>query len=162
NPSQGIAESNVSFVDFGDWSRQTEVFAKTAAYYTASANLGADKAEPERVARAGVMTSFFDVLGVQPFLGRVFRPEEDQPNTQTVAIISHDLWKRRFGSDPGIIGRQIQINARTMSVVGVMPPGFDFPEQTQVWCTSGVVLSEESRENRSWFAIARLNAGVDL
>jgi len=162
NPSQGIADSNVSFLDVRDWSQQTDVFANTAAFYAASANLGADNAEPERLARAGVTTSFFDVLGVQPFLGRVFRPEEDQPNTQTVAIISHSLWQRRFGSDPGIIGRQIQISARTMTVVGVMPPGFEFPEQTQVWCTSGVVLSEEPRENRSWLAIARLNAGVDL
>jgi putative ABC transport system permease protein len=162
NPSQGIVDSNVSYLDFIDWSQQTEIFASAAAYYTGSANLGADGAEPERVPRAGVTTSFFNVLGVQPLLGRAFRPEEDQPNTQTVAIISHGLWKRRFGSDPNIIGKQVQVSARSMTIVGVMPPGFEYPEQTQVWATSGVVLSEEPRENRSWSVIARVNPGVNL
>jgi len=162
NPSQGITDSNVSYLDFTDWSAQTDLFASTAAYYNASANLGANGAEPERVPRAGVTTSFFNVLGVEPMLGRTFLPEEDKPNAQTVAIISHGLWKRRFGGDPGVIGKQISISARPMTVVGVMPPGFEYPEQTQVWATSGVVLAEEPRENRSWSVIARLNRGVDL
>jgi putative ABC transport system permease protein len=162
NPSQGITDSNVSFLDFIDWSQQTDLFASTAAFYSASSNLGADGAEPERVPRAGVTNSFFNVIGVQPFLGRVFRPEEDQPNTQTVVIISHGLWKRRFGSDPGIIGKQVQINARPLTVVGVMPPGFDFPYESQVWVTSGVELSEEPRENRSWSVVARMQPDVDL
>jgi putative ABC transport system permease protein len=146
NPSQDITDSNVSYLDFTDWSKQTDLFASTAAFYTSSSNLGADGAGPERVPRAGVTSAFFNVLGVQPFLGRVFRPEEDQPNAQTVVIISHGLWKRRFGADPGIIGKQVQMNARRLTVVGVMPPGFEFPEQTQVWATSGVELSEEPRE----------------
>jgi putative ABC transport system permease protein len=162
NPSQSITDSNVSYLDFIDWSKQTDVFASAAAYYNASSNLGADDTGPERVARAGVTASFFKVLGVQPFLGRAFRPEEDQPNTQTVAIISHGLWERRFGSDPGIIGKQVQMSARPMTIIGVMPPGFEYPEQTQVWTTSGVELSEEPRENRAWSVIARLNRGVDL
>ena len=162
NLSSGITDSNVSYPDFLDWAKQTDVFSNTAAYYSASSNLGAEGGEPERVQRAGVTSSFFNVFGVQPFLGRVFRPEEDQPNTQSVVMISHGLWKRRFGADPGIIGKQVQINARSLTVVGVMPPGFEFPEQTQVWGTSGVVLSEEPRDNRSWFLVARLNPGVDL
>ena len=162
NPSQSITDSNVSYLDFLDWARQTDLFARTAAFYSASSNLGADGGEPERVPRAGVTSSFFDVIGVQPFLGRVFRPEEDQPKIQTVVIISHGLWKRRFGSDPGIIGKQVQINARPLTVVGVMPPGFDFPFETQVWVTSSVELSEEPRENRSWSVVARMQPGVDL
>ncbi len=162
NPSQDITDSNLSYLDFTDWSQQRDVFASTAAFYTSSSNFGADGAEPERVPRAGVTPSFFNVLGVQPFLGRVFRSDEDQPNTQSVVIISHGLWQRRFGSDPGIIGKQVQMNARQLTIVGVMPPGFEFPEQTQVWATSGVALSEEPRENRSWLVIGRMQPGVDL
>jgi putative ABC transport system permease protein len=162
NLSQGITDSNISYLDFTDWSQQRDVFSAAAAYWTASANLGADGAEPERVQRVGVTNSFFNVLNVQPFLGRVFRPDEDQPDTLTVAIVSHGLWKRRFGSDPDIIGKQVQINARPITVVGVMPQGFEFPEQTQIWVPSGVKLSDEPRENRSWSAIARLERGVDL
>ena len=162
NPTAGITDSNISFLDFTDWSQQTDLFASTAAYWTASANLGADGAEPERVPRAGVTNGFFNVLGVQPFLGRAFLPEEDKPGTITSAVISHGLWKRRFGSDPAIVGKQVQISSRPITIVGVMPPGFEYPEQTQVWVTSAVNVSEEPRDNRSWSAIARLNPAIDV
>jgi putative ABC transport system permease protein len=162
NPPAGITDSNISFPDFTDWSQQTDLFASTAAFYTGNSNLGADGAEPERVPRAGVTSGFFNVLGVQPAIGRSFVAEDDQPGTQTVAIISDGLWKRRFGSDPGIIGKQVQISARSITIIGVMPPGFEMPEQTQIWMTSGVKVSEEPRDNRSWSAIGRLNPGVDL
>src|SRR3954465_5474126 len=92
NPSAGITDSNISFLDFTDWSQQTDLFKSTAAFWTGSANLGADGAEPERVPRAGVTTGFFSVLGVQPFLGRAFLPEDDKPGTTSAAIISHGLW----------------------------------------------------------------------
>ena len=167
NPSAGITESNISFLDFTDWSQQTDLFASTAAYWTGNANLGADGAEPERVPRAGVTIGFFSVLGVQPVLGRAFVPEDDTPATfnggrGTVAIISHGLWKRRFGSDPAIVGQQVQMSSRSLTVIGVMPPGFEYPEQTQIWVPSSVNLSDEPRDNRAWSAIARLNTGVDL
>jgi putative ABC transport system permease protein len=162
NPTQGITDSNISFPDFIDWSQQTDLFASAAAFYTGNANLAADGAEPERVPRAGVTPSFFSVLGVQPVLGRTFVAEDDRPNTQTVAIISDGLWKRRFGSDPGIIGKQVQISARSITIVGVMSPGFELPEQTQIWMTSALKTAEERRDNRSISAVARLNPGIDL
>ncbi|MEY2585624.1 MAG: hypothetical protein QOD80_1650 [Verrucomicrobiota bacterium] len=162
NPQAGITDSNISFLDFTDWSQQTELFKSTAAFWTGNANLGADGAEPERVPRAGVTSGFFSVLGVQPVLGRTFVPDDDKPGTISVAIISHGLWKRRFGSDPAIVGKQVQISSRPITVIGVMPSGFEFPEQTQIWVTSAVKVAEEPRDNRSWSAIARLNTGVDL
>src|SRR3989440_4869896 len=162
NPQAGITESNISFLDFTDWSQQTDLFASTAAYWTGTANFGADGAEPERVPRAGVTTGFFSVLGVQPILGRTFVPEDDKGWPQSVAIISHGLWKRRFGSDPAIVGKQVQMSSRPLTIIGVMPPGFEYPEQTQVWVTTAVNLSLEPRDNRVWSAIARLNTGIDL
>src|SRR3954447_4198735 len=161
NPTQGITDSNISYLDFTDWSQQTELFASTAAYWTSSANLGADGAEPERVPRAGVTSGFFSVLGVQPVIGRTFLAEEDKPGTSTTAIISHGFWKPRCGSDPAIVGKQVQISSRPSTIVGVMPAGFEYPEQTQVWVPSAVNVSEEPRDNRSWSAIARLNSNVD-
>src|SRR3954451_856522 len=129
NPAAGITDSNVSYLDFTDWSQQSDLFASSAAYWIGGVNLGADGAEPERVPRAGVTTGFFSVLGVQPVLGRAFVPEDEKPASVaggrgTVAIISHGLWKRRFGSDPAIIGKQVQMSSRTLPIVGVMPPGF--------------------------------------
>ena len=167
NPVAGITDSHISYLDFTDWSQQTDLFASTAAYWTGNADLSGDGAEPEAVPRAGVTTGFFSVLGVQPVLGRAFVPEDDKPATfnegrGTVAIISHGLWKRRFGSDPAIVGRVVQMKSRPLTVIGVMPPGFEYPEQTQIWVNSAVNLSEEPRDNRAWSAIARLNSNVDL
>ncbi|MEY2493827.1 MAG: hypothetical protein QOJ45_319 [Verrucomicrobiota bacterium] len=163
NPAAaGITESNISFLDFTDWSQQTDLFASTAAYWTGTANFGADGAEPERVPRAGVTTGFFSVLGIQPVLGRTFVPEDDKGWPQSVAMISHGLWKRRFGSDPAIVGKQVQMSSRSLTILGVMPSGFEYPEQTQVWVPTAVNLSDEPRDNRVWSAIARLNTGIDL
>jgi putative ABC transport system permease protein len=163
NPAAGITtESNISFLDFTDWSQQTDLFASTAAYWTGTANFGADGAEPERVPRAGVTTGFLSVLGVQPVLGRTFVPEDDKGWPQSVAIISHGLWKRRFGSDPAIVGKQVQMSSWPLTIIGVMPPGFEYPEQTQVWVPTAVNLRDEPRDNRVWSAIARLNTGIDL
>ncbi len=162
NPSQGINDSNISFPDFGDWSRQSELFTSTAAYWVSNGNLGADGAEPERVPRAGVTSGFFSVFGVQPNLGRAFVPEDDQANAPSVAIISHGLWTRRFGADAGIIGRQVLVHSKPVTVIGVMAPGFEYPGRTQIWMTSGVVPAEENRDNRSWSAVARLRSGVNV
>ena len=167
NPAAGITDSNISYLDFTDWSQQTDLFASTAAYWTGNADLSGDGAEPEAVPRAGVTTGFFSVLGVQPVLGRAIVPEDDKPASfnegrGTVAIISHGLWKRRFGSDPAIVGKQVVMKSRPLTVIGVMPPGFEYPEQTQIWVNSAVNLSEEPRDNRAWSAIARLNPNVDL
>jgi putative ABC transport system permease protein len=162
NSAASITESNVSYLDFTDWSQQTDLFASTAAYWTGEAHLGADGAEPERVPRAGVTPGFFSVLGVQPVLGRTFVPEDDKGWPQSVAIISHGLWKRRFGSDPAIVGKQVQMSARPLTIIGVMPAGFEYPEQTQIWVPTAVNLRDEPRDNRVWSAIARLNNGVDL
>ena len=82
NSAAGISDSNISFLDFTDWSQQTDLFASAAAYWTGSAQFGADGAQPERVPRAGVTIGFFSVLGVQPLLGRAFRPEEEHQYPQ--------------------------------------------------------------------------------
>ncbi|MEO7725142.1 MAG: ABC transporter permease, partial [Chthoniobacterales bacterium] len=162
NPAQGINASNISFPDFVEWSKQSDLFAGSAAYYTGNSNLAAANAEPERVPRAGVTSEFFSVLAVQPALGRIFRAEEDQPNNVSVVLLSDGLWKRRFGSDPNMVGKQISVGAKPVTVIGVMPPGFDFPEQSQIWIPAAVNPNEEPRDNRSFSAIARLRDGVEI
>src|SRR5437762_11629535 len=102
NPQAGIAESNISFLDFIDWSQQTDPFASTAAYWTGTANFGADGAEPERVPRAGVTIGVFSVLGVQPARARTVVREDDKRLPQSLALISHGLWSPRVGSEHAI------------------------------------------------------------
>jgi len=95
-------------------------------------------------------------------LGRTFVADDDKGRTPTVAIISSGLWKRRFGSDPRIIGKEVPISGRLITIIGVMPPGFEYPEQTQIWMPAGFDSSDEKRDNRSVFAFARLKSGVTL
>jgi putative ABC transport system permease protein len=161
NPTSGITDSNLSLPDYLDWAK-LEAFSHLAHFYTASATFSAPNSEPERVPRAGVSSSFFSVLGVQPAIGRAFLPEEDQPKKENVAILSDGLWKRRFGGDPKIVGTQVVINSLPRTVVGVMPAGFDFPEGTQVWWSVPIDPQQEPRDNRSFSVVGRLKPGVPL
>jgi putative ABC transport system permease protein len=161
NPAKGITDSNISVPDFSAWAEQQQLFASIALFSAGNGTLSGSAGEPERVPRAGVSSSFFAVLGVQPVLGRSFIAEDDQPNSEAAAVLSYALWKRRFGGDASIIGRQITVNARPMTVVGVMPPQFAFPSETQLWTTQRIV-GEQPRDNRAYSAIARLKPGVAL
>jgi putative ABC transport system permease protein len=92
------------------------------------------EAEPERLSGAAVSASLFDVLAVKPERGRPLRPEEELPGAAPVAILSHPLWQRRFGSDPAIVGRTVRIDGVAREVIGVMPEGFAYPTpETQLW-----------------------------
>ncbi len=162
NSRQGITDSNISFADFQDWTTQSQVFSHTALFWSGNAILAEQGKDPERVPRAGVTSRFFDLLGVPPMLGRSFLDEEDQPGATNVAVISEGLWKRRFGADPDILGKVIAINARPVTVIGVMPGGFDFPENTQIWTPAGINVAKEPRDNRSCSALGRLKPGAQL
>ena len=161
NPEKGITDSNISVPDFRAWAEQEQLFASIALFSAGNGTLSGSGGEPERVPRAGVSSSFFAVLAVQPMLGRSFIAEDDQPNSELAAVLSYGLWKRRFGGDPSIIGRQITVNAKPMTVVGVMPAHFAFPNETQLWTTQRIE-GEQPRDNRAYSAIARLKPGVEL
>jgi putative ABC transport system permease protein len=162
NPSQGITDSNISVPDFMDWTNDTQVFSQTALYATGGAILAGGDAEPERVPRAVVTSSFFPLLGVQPALGRAFISEEDRAEGEPVAILSHGLWQRHYGGNSNVLGSKVTISGRSVTIVGVMPAGFDFPEKSQLWTSLRMNPTEERRDNRSYSAIARLNPGATL
>ena len=113
-----------SYPDYLDLRLESQSFDGLVAFSHARLSLSGN-AEPEIV--LGIMASgnYFEVLGVRPALGRGFLPEEDaRPGTHLVAVIGDGLWKRRYGADPGVVGRRILINAREFTVVGVAPVGF--------------------------------------
>ena len=169
----GVDELPPSAADFADWRRQNQVFERLAAVNSRQFNLTGE-GEPEREGGAEITADFFPVLGVKPQRGRWFTAEEDQPGKR-VAVISHALWQRRYGSDTGIIGRQITIDGQGHTVVGVMPPGFQFPRtsempnfysfaaHTDIWVPFGWDASKwNNRGSHDLIAIARLKPGVSL
>jgi len=110
------------------WKDRCQTLSEIAAYIESQANLTGG-GEAERVTFGTVSASFFRLLGVQPVLGRIFLPEEDRPGAPSVAIISHALWKRRFGGDPSVIGGALTVDARSYTVIGILPASFLVPDQ---------------------------------
>ena len=158
----------LSYRNFQDWVGHSRSFSQAAAIGSSTWPAILDgRGESVRLASAGVSASFFDTLGVVPSLGRGFRPEDDAPNAARVVILSHTTWVTRFGADPGVIGTTIQLDERH-TVVGVMPPGFDFPHRTDVWLPVVPILANAGNGRVQsplesvgvLFVIGRLREGV--
>jgi putative ABC transport system permease protein len=160
-PKRGITSMGVSFPNYLDWREQNTAFEHLSAYDTGGFTLlGGD--EPERLRGGVIAYDLFETLGVSPILGRTFLAEEDRPNQDTVVILSHGLWQRRFGADAGIIGQTVTINSRARTVIGVMPPGFNFPEVAELWAPLALDTKSYTRTDHGLSAIARLKPGVTL
>ena len=123
----------VSPANYIDWEAQQDGFSSIAAYRSWPANLS-DGSRPERVLGAMTTPSLFAVLGLKPLLGRTLAPADAQAGGDQVAVLSYGLWKRRFGSDPAVIGRSIRLNSEPHTVVGVLPPTSNF--YAELWVCS--------------------------
>ncbi len=157
-PSVGLESWGLSQFLFASLRDQTSSFARSAAFTTGGLDLsGLD--EPVRLQAAHVTAGLFEVLGVNPALGRTFVPEEDVPGQNVVCIVSDRIWRSLFGSDPRIVGKSLRLNDAPMQVVGVMPPGFEFPSrETDLWLPVG--LDPGRRFGFFYLGIARLKEGV--
>ena len=159
----------LSLPDFLDVREQCQSCDEMSAWsWHGSFNLTGGS-EPEKTQYAVVSANLFSVLGIQPMLGRNFRPEEDRPSESRAIIISHGLWQRRFGANPDFIGKTVTLDGRTYEVCGVLPAGFrfvSFPKETDIWLPFGLdPLGGEriyNRNGKSLGVIARLKPGVEL
>ena len=159
----------INLGNFFDWKEQNQVFTDMAAFIDRNFNLTSD-GEPEEVPGQFAMTNLFSVLGTNPILGRTFVDEDGRDGQPRVIVISYGLWQRRFGGDPHIIGRQITLNERPGTIVGVMPANFGWHIQrgTQVSKPADLwipwQLSNDARRRRGRYAsaVARLKPGVPI
>ena len=150
--------------NFVDWREMNRSFLQAGAFYFESVALTGD-GEPERIVAARATPELFTVLGVSPLLGRTLLPGDDNSTGEQVTVISHGLWQRRFGADPGVVGRMLTVNGQAVAVVGVMSTGFRFPPQADAWLPirlSPQALSPESRGSHYLRAVARLKPGVSV
>jgi predicted permease len=152
----------ISAPDFKDIQDSKQIFTSAAAENEGSFNYLAPEG-PQRLDVAKVTWQWFDTFGARAFLGRTFRPEEDQPHANQVAVLAYDTWQHLFGGDPAIVDRSIQLNREDYRVVGVMGPDFDWPRRTQLWIPLGLAPSEFSPDsyfNESLFVVARTRPEV--
>jgi putative ABC transport system permease protein len=156
-------EFSVSPGNFLDWQKQNTVFEKLVAINGSAYNFTSDAADPERLRGARVSAGLFEMLGAVPALGRTFLDEEDQPG-QNLAILSSALWKRRFSSDPNIIGQPITLSATSYTVIGVMPSTFRFPDSdTELWTPIALTAAQAQQHGAHYLSvIGRLKPGVTL
>ena len=116
---------------------QVRAFQRVEAYSAVGEVSLTGEGEPERLASASVSPGLFRILGASVAIGRTFLPEEDRPGSDAVVVLGHGVWQRRFGADPGVIGRRIELDGVSRTVVGVMPASFHFPPpSTEVWIPS--------------------------
>src|ERR1700676_400708 len=117
----GFPKNNLSAADYVDWRAQNQVFTDVVALRYSNAAFNGDQA-PEQALGRGVTPNFFDVLGVQPAIGRPFTAQEDAAKRKVV-VLSYALWQRRFSGNPSVVGRSILMDGEATTVVGVMPRG---------------------------------------
>ena len=150
--------------DFADWRDQNTVFENLSAWTTSNFNL-TGKDRPERILGARVSSNFFQTLGAQPAIGRAFRPDEDQPGRNRLAILSHGLWHDRFNADPAELGKTITLNGDSYTVIGVMPEDFHFTlmGRANIWVPLAFTDQERTDRVNGWLnVVGRLKPGVTL
>ncbi len=154
----------MSAPNYADVRRTRDVFERAAILSEMDFNYVAG-GMPLRLSGAQVSLEWFDVFGARPQLGRVFTAEEDTPNANQVVVLADAAWKSVFGGDPKILGRAIDLNGKPYRVIGVMPAGFRWPVQADLWAPLGLGpadMAEDNRFNESYFAVARLRPGIAL
>ena len=167
-----ISTSPVANSDIANLREQSGSFERITAFAPGTADL-ADPGDAERIGATRVTAGFFETLGVAPLVGRTFTTEEDRSGEPTVVIIGHSLWQRRFSGDASLLGKFVSVNGERVTVVGIMPPNFDFPRgaewpsfypfpgRTELWLPLGFsVQNWQSRRERGLVALGRLKKGL--
>ncbi len=165
DPARELHEGRVSLLNFEDWKSQSRSFEDMTAFIGQTFLLGTN-GPPERMRAARVPANFWTVLGVEPWLGRVFTSEEEKRG-ERVAVLSHQLWQQQFGGSRAAIGASLVMDGRAYQVIGVMPPSFQFPfSDTKVWEPMTAHPYWTARDRKSprsdpyWLALGRIRPDV--
>src|SRR5262249_26107584 len=152
---------NVSAMNLQDYRAQSKTVEAIGGFWDHNAIVNFGNQQPERLFAATVTYDLFDALNVKPILGRKFTADEEKIGNNWVPVdISYRIWKNRFGGRADVLGKQLRINGRTRTIVGVMPPGFLWPETQDFWIPYGFDPKEEHRGDFSLQLAARLKPGV--
>jgi putative ABC transport system permease protein len=156
-----LERSGASPGEFLAWRERNQVFARLAATHNRPANL-TGSGDPEQLPSARVSIDYFPLLGLRAARGRLFLPEEEQPGKEDVAVLSHALWQRRFGGDPGAVGRTISLDGRTVTIVGLLPRGVRLPQNADLALPIAFTAADRDERGTHYLdVLGRLRQGVD-
>ncbi len=160
NGKPGGIGGNVAFPNYLDFKAGNRTLESFALYAARTVTLRQNDAGAQRI-HGGLGTApLFHVLGVQPLLGRTFTAEDDVPKAPPVAVLSEDLWRHQYGADPAILGKTITLGVDPTRVIGVMPRGFHFPNDAQLWMPLRLDPKDDTRTDHWLEGIARLRPGA--
>jgi putative ABC transport system permease protein len=143
-----------------DWKKEAHSFEQITAYAWDEVNLTGDR-EPQKVQTFRVAANFFDAIAVHPAMGRAFLPEEEEVGKDQTIILGHALWQQRFASDPNILGKNVKVDGKSFTIVGVMAKGFDYPMPAEAWIPLSFDAKERLRRDNRWlWVLGRLAPGV--
>ncbi|MFZ0700388.1 MAG: ABC transporter permease [Candidatus Acidiferrales bacterium] len=155
-------ENSMYPADYEAIRTQSRSFEQLAAHTGESLSL-TGQGDPERVQGEKVTPNFFDVLGVQPLMGRGFTAQEGTPANDAEAILSYGLWQSKFAGDPGVVGKETHINGRSYTIVGVMGKDYDYPVATDLWVPLALTAADKtSHDNNYIFPVGLLKPGVSV
>jgi predicted permease len=159
----------ITSANFLDWRAQNTVFEQLAAIKTTTANLALSD-QAERLELAQTNANFFDVFGMTPQYGRFFGPQDEEAGHAPVVVLSDTLWRRRFAADPSLVGKPITLDGTNYTVIGIAPPGFQYPDKTELWLPPRRLVPElfpdqdvtQTRRMGYLAAVALLKPGVSV
>ena len=154
-------DNGVAYPDYLDFKQQATTLEGFGTTSTATMILS-DGETPDRYLGSFITADAFSFLGVKPVLGRTFRAEEDRKGATPVALLGYEIWQNHFGSDANIIGRVVTINGKRVTVVGVMPKGWRFPEASDLWMPLQIEEKENPRGNFNFSCFAKMKRGVSI
>jgi putative ABC transport system permease protein len=156
----GLDRFSVSPANYLDWKAQSSAFEQMAVYTDTGLSLSTSN-DPLPLTGAVVSSDFFSVLRTNAMQGRTFTPDEERPGRDQVVVIGHALWQRAFGANPNIIGQTLTLNSRSFTVVGIMPAGFEFPREAELWVPlAWDDADRQVRSDHNYLVIARLKQNV--
>jgi putative ABC transport system permease protein len=160
-----LDEMSIAYPNYSDWRAQNQSLENLAIFRRESFNLTGNN-EPEQLTGAQVSANLFATVGVKPIMGRDFLPEEDTPAGNPVTILSYGLWQRRFGADTKIIGKNLSLNGKDFTVIGVMPPRFSYPSRMELWVPIAPYSTNPNWTDRGnhpgIYGVARIKQGVSV
>src|SRR2546430_16520482 len=160
-----LDEMSISYPNFTDWRNQNHVFEKIGVYNRGSYNL-TGSGEAERIPTAQVSADLFSALRVNPFIGRVFTNDEDQPGAAPVVVLGYGLWQRRFGGQTSVLNQTLTLNGKSYTVIGVMPSDYAYPSRVDMWVPVGQLSGDPNWQTRGdhpgLYGVARLKPGATI
>jgi putative ABC transport system permease protein len=157
----GYSMFEATSASFHKWRTSSPYLDDAVQAFTADMNVSGASL-PTRVIVAQTSFNFFSALGTVPMLGRAFAPGEDVPGNDGIAVIGYSLWQQLYAGDPRVLGSTIKLNGQPLTIIGVAPPGFDYPKKSSVWTPTAFDLARLPNKGSGWYPFGRLKSGISF